>query len=348
MSIQSPVKLAFGSSSLITLFFSLAYAVVNLFYLNEPWWVLGALAVTLFVFSYILLRFYLSRFLYNRIKLIYKAIRQSKIPKGTGDLTRRINDPQFLDEVEGEVYEWAQAKNEELEVLKKQEKFRREFIGNISHELKTPIFNIQGYILTLLDGGLEDPSINKEYLKRTEHSVDRLIAIVSDLEKIARLESGEQKLNITRFDIHSMAHEVIEMYEMRAAAKNIRLVINSATDRSTHVKGDREKIRDVLNNLVENSIKYGKNGGKTKISFFDMDEQVLVEVTDDGIGIAEEELQRVFERFYRTNRGRSADQTGSGLGLSIVKHIVEAHGQTVNLRSTIGIGTTFAFTLKKA
>ncbi len=348
MSIQSPAKLALGSSVLITLFFSLAYALVNFFYLFEPWWVLPALAVTLFVFSYILLRFYLNRFLYNRIKLIYKAIRQSKIPKGTGDLSQRISNPQFIDEIEGEVYEWAQAKSEEVETLKQQEQFRREFIGNISHELKTPVFNIQGYVLTLLDGGLEDPSINREYLKRTEKSVDRMIAIIADLETISKLESGEQKLNLTKFDIHAMAHEIIEFYEITAKEKNIRLKINSNTDRANYVLADKTKIRDVMNNLVENSIKYGKSGGRTKLSFFDMDEQVLIEVTDDGIGIAEEELQRVFERFYRTNRGRSADQTGSGLGLSIVKHIVEAHGQTINVRSSIGVGTTFAFTLKKA
>lgn len=348
MSIQSPAKLAFGSSTLITLFFSSAYALVNVLYLFEPWWVLGVLAITLFCFSYILLRFYLNRFLYNRIKLIYKAIRQSKIPKGTGDLTTRINDPRFVDEVEGEVYEWAEAKNEEVEFLKKQEEFRREFIGNISHELKTPIFNIQGYILTLLDGGLEDASINREYLKRTEKSVDRMIAIVADLETISKLESGEKKLNLTKFDIHALGHEIIEFFEMRAKEKDIRLSLNSATDRSTYVYADRNKIRDALSNLVENSIKYGKSGGKTKLSFFDMDEQVMIEVTDDGIGINEEELQRVFERFYRTNRGRSADQTGSGLGLAIVKHIIEAHGQTINARSSIGVGTTFAFTLKKA
>lgn len=348
MSVQSPRKIAFGSAALITLFFSLAYAIVNLFLLKEPWWVLAILGVVLFCFSYILINVYLNRFLYNRIKLIYKAIRQKKIPKGSGNLKSRINDPKFIEEVEGEVFEWAQAKSAEVEVLKIQEKFRREFIGNISHELKTPIFNIQGYILTLLDGGLEDESINLEYLKRTEKSVNRMIAIISDLETISKLESGDQKLTLTKFDIHALAHEIIEFYEMRAREKNIRLVLNSATDWTTQVFADRDNIRQILNNLIENSIKYGKPEGRTKISFFDMDEQVLIEVTDSGIGIGEEELPRVFERFYRTSRGRAADQVGSGLGLAIVKHIVEAHGQTINVRSTIGIGTTFAFTLKKA
>jgi two-component system, OmpR family, phosphate regulon sensor histidine kinase PhoR len=348
MSIQSPKKLAFGLSGLITLFFSGAVAILNFFLLKEQWWILGALALTLFVFSYILIRFYLNNFLYNRIKLIYKTIRQHKIPKGSGDLRKKVNNPDFIDEVEGEVLVWAQAKSLEVETLKKQEKFRREFIGNISHELKTPIFNIQGYILTLLDGGLEDETINKEYLKRTEISVNRMIAIINDLETISKLESGDQKLNITKFDIHSLAHDVIDFYEIVAREKNIRLVINSSTDHAQTVKADRDQIRQVLNNLIENSIKYGKSGGRTKISFFDMDEHVLIEVTDDGIGIGEEELSRVFERFYRTNRGRSADHGGSGLGLAIVKHIVEAHGQTINVRSTIGIGTTFAFTLKKA
>lgn len=348
MSVQSPVKLALGSSLLITLFYSLAFAALNVFYLKVSWLILPIMAVTLFIFSYILLRFYLNRFLYNRIKLIYKTIRQQKAHTGSADLKKRMNETQFVDEVEGEVYEWAQAKSEEVNALRQQERFRREFIGNISHELKTPVFNIQGYILTLLDGGLEDPGINREYLKRTEKSVDRMISIISDLEKISKLECGDIKLNLTKFNIHALAHEVIELYEMSAREKNIRLMINSDTDRGFMVKADREQIREALNNLVENSIKYGKNEGVTKISFFDMDEQVLIEVTDDGIGIEEEEVPRVFERFYRTNRGRYADQSGSGLGLAIVKHIVEAHGQSINARSSIGVGTTIAFTLRKS
>lgn len=348
MKMQYSGRIAFGSSLFITLFFSTAYAATNYFYFQKAWWILPVLAGSLFLFTFLLLRFYLNRFLYNRIKLIYKTIRQQKARSGSEDLKERVKDPNFLDEVEGEVYEWAQAKNEEVEALRKQEKFRREFIGNISHELKTPVFNIQGYILTLLDGGLEDSTINREYLKRTEKSVDRMIAIITDLETISKLESGEQKLDLNRFDIHSLAHDALELYEMAANEKNIQLTINSSTDRPMQVKADREKIREVMNNLIENSIKYGKNGGKTKISFFDMDEQVLIEVTDDGIGIEEDDLPRVFERFYRTNRGRFADQAGSGLGLAIVKHIVEAHGQSINVRSTIGIGTTVAFTLKKA
>jgi two-component system phosphate regulon sensor histidine kinase PhoR len=348
MSIQSPRRIAFGTSGLITLFFSIAYAAVNFFLLKEPWWILPLMATTLFVFSIIVIRTYMNRFFYNRIKLIYKTIRQKKVPKGQGTLRSKVNDPKFIEGLEGEVLEWAQAKSAEVEVLKQQEKFRREFIGNISHELKTPIFNIQGYILTLLDGGLEDHAVNKEYLKRTEKSVNRMIAIINDLETIAKIESGEQKLDPVRFDIHALGHEVLEYYEMKAREKNIRLQIDSATDYAMHVHADRNSIRQVLNNLVENSIKYGKAEGRTKIGFYDMDELVLVEVTDNGIGIAEEELTRVFERFYRSNRGRSADATGSGLGLSIVKHIMEAHGQTINVRSTIGVGTTFAFTLKKA
>lgn len=348
MSIQSPIKIAFGASGLITLFFSLAYAAFNVFYLGEPWWILLVLALTLFLFAYVLLRFYLNRFLYNRIKMIYKTIRQHKARSGPSDIRKKVNDPALMEEIEGEVYEWAQERSAEVHALRQQEKFRREFIGNISHELKTPVFNIQGYILTLLDGGLEDPAINREYLKRTEKSVNRMIAIISDLEKISRLESGDQVLNLTKFDIHALAAETLELYEMSAGEKQIQLVMNKETDRTCQVKADREQIREVLNNLVENSIKYGKSGGKTKISFFDMDETVLIEVTDDGIGMAEEEIPRVFERFYRTNRGRFADQSGSGLGLAIVKHIVEAHGQTINVRSSIGVGTTIAFMLKKA
>jgi two-component system, OmpR family, phosphate regulon sensor histidine kinase PhoR len=348
MSLLTPGKFSLRLALLTTVAFAAVWAVLNIFLLQTEWWVLGILAAATYLISLILSWTMLKRFLYNRIKIIYKTIRQKKIPKGTGDLKSRINEPNVLDEVEVEVYEWVKAKNLEIDELKKQEQFRREFIGNLSHELKTPIFNIQGYLLTLLDGGLEDKSVNRQYLMRAEKSINRMVDIITDLETIARLDSGEQKLAPGKFDIHALTHEVFELYEMKAAEKKIKLTFSSASNRVVHVLGDREKIRQVLSNLVENSIKYGKSEGVTKVSFFDMDEHILVEMTDNGIGISSNELPRVFERFYRTGSGRVAESGGSGLGLSIVKHIIEAHDQTINVRSTIGIGTTFSFTLEKA
>jgi len=234
----------------------------------------------------------------------------------------------------------------EIEKLKQLEQYRREFFGNVSHELKTPLFNIQGYILTLLDGGLDDPSVNREYLKRTEKSIERLIRIVEDLDEIAQLESGQVKLNITRFDIIALTKEVIEMLEIKARKRKIDLIY-TRQDKPIYVEGDQEKILQVVTNIVENAIRYGVGEGKVTIDFIDMDKHILTEITDNGTGIDPEELPRVFERFYRTSRGRATFLKGKGLGLAIVKHIIEAHNQTINVRSTIGEGTTFGFTLKK-
>ena len=246
-----------------------------------------------------------------------------------------------------QVVKWAEDKKEEIEELKKLEEYRREFLGNVSHELKTPIFNIQGYVLTLLDGGLDDPEINREYLLRTEKSINRMINIVEDLESISKLESGELKLMPERFDIILLVKEVFEFLERVAKKNQIKLAFDKNYDKPAIVNADKEKIRQVLINLVDNSLKYGNKGGLSKVSLFDMDENILIEVTDDGIGVTQHDIPRLFERFYRTDKGRSREQGGTGLGLSIVKHIIEAHRQTINVRSTIGIGTTFAFTLKK-
>lgn len=215
--------------------------------------------------------------------------------------------------------------------------------------MKTPIFNIQGYVLTLLDGGLEDPSINKEYLLRTEKSINRMIAIVEDLETISQLESSELQLNLKKTDILALTREVMEFLEIKARKRNNTVYFGGNYEKPVYILADKERLRQVLINLIDNSIKYGnQEDGSTKISFFDMDENILVEVTDNGNGINEADLPRIFERFYRTDKGRSREQGGSGLGLAIVKHIIEAHDQTIHVRSTQGVGTTFAFTMKKA
>jgi two-component system phosphate regulon sensor histidine kinase PhoR len=251
-----------------------------------------------------------------------------------------------ISNLDNEIQAWAEDRKNEIERLKKLEVYRREFLGNVSHELKTPIFNIQGYVLTLLDGGLEDPAINKNYLQRAEKSVDRMIMIIDDLEAISQLETGELQLEPERFDIVLLAKDVIDAQEMKATAKGIILSITDDT-KPIYVFADRFRIRQVLVNLIVNSVKYGKEYGETKIRFYDLGNNISVEIADNGIGIDKEHLPRLFERFYRVDKSRSREQGGTGLGLAIVKHIIEAHNQTINVMSTEGVGTVFSFTLKK-
>jgi two-component system phosphate regulon sensor histidine kinase PhoR len=246
-----------------------------------------------------------------------------------------------------EIKAWAADRKDEIERLKKLEVYRKEFLGNVSHELKTPIFNIQGYVLTLLDGGLEDPSINRNYLERAEKSIDRMITIVDDLEAISQLETGELQIEPERFDIVALAKDVAEAQEMKATAKGIILTLPDDS-KPIFVYADRFRIRQVLVNLIVNSLKYGKEYGETKIRFYDVGENIMAEIADNGIGIEKKHLPRLFERFYRVDKSRSRDQGGTGLGLAIVKHIIEAHNQTINVMSTEGAGTVFSFTLKKA
>jgi two-component system phosphate regulon sensor histidine kinase PhoR len=307
-----------------------------------------ALVITsavIFTIAYAIFLYTLEKFIYSKIRLIYKSIHSVKIGKrDPGTLHRASN---IIDHVQQEVDNWELEKQLEIEQLKRLEQYRRDFIGNVSHELKTPLFNIQGYVSTLLDGGLEDPSVNREYLKRTEKSIERLVKILEDLDEISQLESGQLKLKITRFDIFALTREVTELLEMKARKHETLLTLNDP-GKQMLVEGDKDKIRQVLTNIIDNSIRYGnRESGKTKITFFDMGENVLVEITDNGIGIDPADLARVFERFYRTDRGRIATKKGKGLGLAIVKHIVEAHQQTINVRSAVGVGTTFGFTLKK-
>jgi two-component system phosphate regulon sensor histidine kinase PhoR len=220
-------------------------------------------------------------------------------------------------------------------------------LGNVSHELKTPVFNIQGYVLTLLDGGLEDETINRDYLARAEKSIDRMITIIDDLEAISQLETGELQIEPERFDIVALAKDVCEAQEMKATARGIILTVPDDS-RQMFVYADRFRIRQVLVNLVVNSVKYGKEYGETRIRFYDAGEKISIEVSDNGLGMAKEHLPRLFERFYRVDKSRSREMGGTGLGLAIVKHIIEGHNQTINVMSTEGVGTVFSFTLKKA
>ncbi len=259
-----------------------------------------------------------------------------------------LNSGNPIEKIYDEVGDWARTKNTEIAQLKANAKFRQEFIGNVSHELKTPIFNIQGYILTLLEGGLDDPMINHLYLQKAEKSIDRMIQVVEDLERIDRIESGELRLEYSSFDLYLLVEEVFELHEMKARKAEIQLICDRKNEKAVLVKADRKRIMDVLGNLVVNGISYGKKGGWVKVDFIDMEKHFLVEVADNGIGIGEEDQKRIFERFYRVDKSRSRDQGGTGLGLSIVKHFVEAHRQTINIRSDKKLGTAFTFTLNKA
>lgn len=304
----------------------------------------GVLGIMLI--SYLLVRYSVEYFIYNKVKIIFKNIHDLKVgnDKDETEIARSTD----LDKVSREVAEWAEQRQAEIQELQERETFRREFIGNISHELKTPTFNIQGYLLTLLDGALDDPEINRKYLKRANKSVDRMINIIEDLEVISNLEAKRVQLHLTNFDLVELVKEVFEFLEEQAEKKKITLQIHQEHDKPVRVEADRSKIEQVLVNLISNAIKYGRKKGTVEVKFFDMHNQVLTEVSDDGIGIPEQDIPRIFERFYRVDKSRSREAGGTGLGLSIVKHIMEAHKGAIHARSSEDSGSTFSFTLKKA
>lgn len=305
-----------------------------------------AIALVTFLTVFIIIYYLLNELIFEKITPIYKTIQRLNL--SDSELKEFLEGKDIGKELEEELTKWAAKRGNELERLREMERYRKEFLGNVSHELKTPIFNIQGYILTLLDGGLEDDTINRLYLERAEKSINRMISIVQDLEEISKLESGELKLKPEKFNIVALVQELMEGLEMKASKKSIKMVIARSKDTPIFVEADRMRISQVVVNLLVNSINYGKEGGTTIVSFSDMFDNVLVEVSDDGVGIDSKDISRVFERFYRTDKSRSRDSGGTGLGLAIVKHIIEAHRQTINVRSKLGEGSSFAFTLSKA
>ncbi len=340
----TPERISLLTTLVLTLIFSFF-----LFYFKIP---LYPFLISVFTFgsiTFIIILFGLEVFIYRKIKLIYKTIhhfKTTKINNKTNYIDQHNLDP--IKRVNEEVFEWAQDQKQEILQLKATEQFRKEFLGNVSHELKTPIFNIQGYIETLLDGAMYDEEVRVKFLTKAANSAERLNTLVNDLLDISKLESGSLRLHFNDFDVCELTKEVFESYSKPAEAKHIKLKIKEGCDFVFKVSADRERIRQVLNNLIGNSISYGRDGGNTSIGFYDMDDNILVEVSDDGEGIEAEHLPRLFERFYRTDKSRSRNSGGTGLGLSIVKHIIEAHQQSINVRSTVGQGTTFGFTLKKA
>ena len=300
-----------------------------------------------FIVSFFVIYFLYNNVVFGKIDKLYLLVKAQQ-PKEIPNTEFQLDEIDSIDRLEDEIKKLAQERNKEAEQNRNLDSYRKEFLGNVSHELKTPIFNIQGYVSTLIDGGINDPSINIEYLKRADKSVDRMIQIIDDLETISQLEIGTLELELEVYDIAQQVKDIIDALEFQASKQQIKLQLSKKYDKSILVKADKFRIRQVLVNLITNSIKYGKEKGKTIISLNLFDEQVIVEIKDNGIGISEKHLPRLFERFYRVDKGRSREQGGTGLGLAIVKHIIEAHGETIDVVSSTNEGTTISFTLKRS
>ncbi len=332
---------------IISFVFSLVLSGMNYYY-ERDWPTFTFILILCFVLSFSLLNYVFQKFVYERIKSVYKLIHNLKLGKELKDALgdHKSDDP--IGDAEQEVKDWAKQKASEIEQLKAQEKFRKEFLSNISHEFKTPLFAIQGYVETLQDGMLQDdPDLALSFLNKASRNLDRLSYLIHDLDEIAKLESGEVLIEKGKFDLNVLIKEIIDDLSYKANESNIKIVFSNKNNTPLFVVADRKKIQQVLINLIDNSIKYGKQGGLTTIKTHPLIDQILIEITDNGQGIEEKNLPRVFERFFRTDKSRSRDIGGSGLGLAIVKHIIEAHNQNVHVRSTEGLGTTFSFTLSK-
>ncbi len=333
------------ASLLIALMTTLVVAVA-LVVVKVAW--LAVLVVSLITFGLVLLAalFVIRKYVAYKLRPIYSIVSARDVR--TSEIFNELQDKR-VESLGEELTAWADTNDREIARLKEAEHFRKQYLGNVAHELKTPIFNIQGYISTLLDGGLEDELINRKYLERTEKSIDRLINIVNDLETINRLESNMNRLNRETFDIVALAREIAEQAEMEADKRKVTITVKGADNLPSPfwVQADKHFVGQVLVNLIVNSIHYGKEGGRTCVHFRDLLDKILIEVEDNGQGIAKEDQPRIFERFYRTDKSRSREQGGTGLGLAIVKHIVEAHGERISVRSELGQGSTFSFTLKK-
>ena len=345
VSLMVYIKTKEGASLWIAL---LATAIVagTMTLLDAVWWVTLCVCGAVFVVVALVALFIIRKYVAYKLKPIYSIVLSRDVH--THEIFSELKD-KHVENIGEELTAWADTNDKEIARLKETEQFRKQYLGNVAHELKTPIFNIQGYISTLLDGGLEDELINHKYLERAEKSIDRLINIVNDLDTISKLESNMNRLEMEKFDIVALTKEIAEQAEMEADKKGIRISIKGADNLPSPfwVLADKHYIGQVIVNLLINSIRYGKEGGQTRVHFRDMLDKILVEVEDNGLGISKEDLPRVFERFYRTDKGRSREQGGTGLGLAIVKHIIEAHGERISVRSEPGVGSTFSFTLKK-
>lgn len=335
-------------STITALIISSVNAVMSLFLAWGQWYIPLIVFGTTFVIIYWIYNYTLQRFIYRKIKLIYKFIYQTKATKKEEFFYENILPQKSLEEVNLDVQKWAAQKRDEIEMLRANEQFRKEFLMNLAHELRTPIFAVQGYIDTLAGGAIHDENVNLKFLNNAARGIDRLVSLVDDLDEISKLESGRIPIIQESFVIQELVKDVYDEMALRAKEKGIELLLKKGTERPLTVYADKPKIRQVLANLVENAIKYGNEGGQVTSGCYEMDEKTIyIEVSDNGPGIAEEHLPRIFERFYRADRSRARNIGGTGLGLAIVKHIVEAHGQTVTVRSKLGVGSSFGFTLER-
>lgn len=336
-------KFAFKSSLFITAFLTLLVSVFLYAFYSLNVFFISAFALSCFLFSFVIIQYRVQQFIYKRVKKIYDDL--TLLESSTFDRNQITTDMATLTQ---EIDKYAKNKKIEIETLKIREQYRKEFIGNVSHELKTPLFTVQGYISTLIDGAAEDKALREKYLKRADKGVERLIYIIKDLDMITKFEAGDLRLEIESFDIVELVKNVFDLLEMKAAKKKITLTFDMDYNNPIMVNGDKERIQQVLSNLIVNSIKYGEKNGTTEVSIENLiKNKVIVRITDNGEGIEKVHIPRLFERFYRVDKSGSRKEGGSGLGLAIVKHIIEAHEEKLYVESEYGIGSEFSFTLEK-
>lgn len=341
--LKKSYRFAIRSALLITLGSTFILALLLMYFDSTNWVLIGVFALGLFLLSFIIIQLRIENFIYRRIKKIYDDVAllesESLI---SGPITTDMKT------LTAEIEKFAKDKKIEIDTLKIREEYRKDFLGNVSHELKTPLFTVQGYILTLLDGAMDDDNVRKKYLQRANKGVERLIYIIRDLDMITKLEAGDLNLELVEFDIIELIQNVFDLLEMKSAKKKISLTFDMDYNNPIYVNADREKIQQVLTNLLVNSIKYGEENGTTEVSVENLiKNKVIVRITDNGEGISEDHIPRLFERFYRVDKSGSRREGGSGLGLSIVKHIIEAHDEKIYVESAEGVGSEFSFTLEK-
>ena len=333
----------FKFSLLSSLYISIgAYFVINY---NDLSISVESVLISFIIFglSFLILQLRVRKLFFERIRQIYEDLEFE-----TDALIKTSPIDSDMNSFSKDLEEFVKLKKTEIETLKKEGIYRKEFVGNVAHELKTPLFSVQGYISNLLDGAMDDKELLKKYLKRAEKSVDRLTFIIKDLDLITQLESSTLKLKVTSFDIIKLTEEIIEDLEISASKRNIKIIFNKNYDKQILVEADKNRIEQVITNLVPNSINYGSEKGTTEISFESNVEKIIVKVNDNGEGITEENMPRLFQRFFRVDVSRSRSRGGSGLGLAIVKHIIDAHNENIYVQSTVGVGSEFSFSLKKS
>jgi two-component system phosphate regulon sensor histidine kinase PhoR len=336
---KNPYQFALISASLIAIG---NYFILLLFYGYTSTSLI--ISILIFIISFIIIQYRIQSFLFKRFKELYQDLDMLD--------STQINKSSIstdMDSLMENIEEFAKDKKIEIEALKLKEQYRKEFIGNVAHELKTPIFTIQGYISNLLDGAMDDKELLNKYLKRTDNSVERLSYIIKDLDLITQLESSTMNLNISSFNMIDLIFNIFDHLEIKSSKRNIKLVFDKKYNNEILVSADKERIGQVLTNLLVNSINYGRDKGTTEVSINDLTkEKLIVRVTDNGEGISKKHLPRLFERFYRVDISRSRKHGGSGLGLAIVKHIIDAHNENIYINSKPGVGSEFSFTLHKS